>query len=340
MKKVREVLLELQPYINSAPISHGDAHNQACTNDNATIDRWSQQWLSQIRSNHASYGPFSKRSVGSLYGEIQGSPTVIVGSGPSLKENAHLLVEKPENIRIISCLHNFHYLEDLGVDVDYYVTLDAGELTIDEISEGGLKSEDEYFELTKDKKLLAFIGTHPKLLEKWQGEIYFFNAPVPDEAYTKKVDEIEPFHIYVESGGNVLGASLMLAKGILGSQISIFIGADFAFSDSEKTSFHAWDSKYDKDLGHYIMVPSIFGHRIRTWQSYYNFKLWFDVVAQRIPGIYINATENGCLGAYREGNLCHIRQMTLKECLDMFSIHTIKKSACLDPSNDRRIILI
>ena len=340
MKKIREVLLELQPYINSAPISDVDAHNQACTNDDITIERWKDQWISQIKSNHQTYGPFSQRSVGLLHGELQGAPTVIVGSGPSLQENAHLLKDKSDDIRVVSCLHNFHYLEDLGVKVDYYVTLDAGELTISEISEGGSKSEDEYWEMTKDKKLLAFIGTHPQLLEKWKGSIYFFNAPVPHEGYTKEVDDVEKFNIYIESGGNVLGASLMLVKGILGSQISIFIGADFAFSDKPKTTFHAWDSKYDANLGNYLRVTSIFGHTLKTWQSYYNFKLWFDVVAQRVPGIYINATENGCFGAYKEGNICHIRQMTLKDALDLFSIHNIKKEVCLDPTIEKRIILI
>lgn len=340
MKKIREVTLELQPYINSAPISNHAAHEQACTNDEVTIKRWRDQWISQIQSNHQTYGPFSARSVGSLNGVFGGAPTVIVGSGPSLEENAHLLVDKPDELKVISCLHNFHFLEDLGVDVDFYVTLDAGELTIGEVSEGGSKSEGEYWERTKTKKLLAFIGTHPELLKKWQGEIYFYNAPVPDESYTIAVDEIEKFNIYIESGGNVLGASMMLAKGILGSQISIFIGADFAFSDKPKTRFHAWDSKYDKDLGNYIRVPSIYGHTLKTWQSYYNFKLWFDVVAQRVPGIYINATENGCFGAYKEGNICHIRQMDLKSAIELFSIHKIKADVCKDPTIDKRIVLI
>jgi len=339
MKKISEVLLELQPYINEPPLSNEQAHNQACSNDSVTIEKWRDQWISQIKSNHETYGPFCDRSVGKLHG-VGVLPTIIAGSGPSLKENSHLLLERPLAFQVVSCLHNFHHFMDQSIKVDYWVTLDAGDITVKEVSEGGVKSEDEYWDLTRDQKLLAFIGTHPKLLEKWQGEIYFYNAPVPDDAYTKAVNEIETFNVYIESGGNVLGAATMLSKGVLGSQVSIFIGADFAFSDKPTPKFHAWDSSYDKEIGNVMRVPSIFGHYIKTWPSYYNFKLWFDVLSQRVPGIYINATEGGCFGAYLGGNLIHIKQMELKEAIQMFSIHDIKKDVCIDPKTDKKIVFI
>jgi hypothetical protein len=66
-------------------------------------------------------------------------------------------------------------------------------VTIEEVSEGGKKTPDEYWESTKDKKLVAFIGTHPDLLAKWKGEIYFFAAPIPDQALMDEVMALEPF---------------------------------------------------------------------------------------------------------------------------------------------------
>lgn len=340
MQRVSEILLELAPYIDRAPMTHNQAHTQACSNDAATIDKWRDQWISQIKSNHSTYGTFAENSVGQLWSLFEGLPTVLVGSGPSLKRNAILLKEKPDCVKVISCLHNFHFMEDNQLPVDFYVTLDAGDITIKEVSEGGSKTEAEYWELTKDRKLLAFIGTHPELLKKWQGEVYFYNAPVPDVSFTKEVNSIEEFHIYIESGGNVLGACTLLSKGILGSSTSIFIGSDFAFSDEPTTKFHSWDSSYDKDIGQFIKVIDIWGKPVKTWQSYYNFKLWFDVLSERIPGFYINASEGGCLGAYRDGNIRAIKQSTLKDALDVYRVHTHKKEVCANPSIDKKIVLI
>ena len=96
----------------------------------------------------------------------------------------------------------------------------------------------------------------------------------------------------------------------------IFVGADFAFGYDRK--FHSWNSKYDKKMGYVIPAVDVFGNRVPTWQSYNNFKAWFDWVSLRVPGVYFNCTEGGTLGAYPNGNLHSIKCMDLKECLDMY----------------------
>ena len=238
-RKQATVYLEYQPYIDASPVPVGNLYQQACSNDQVTINSWRDTWLSQTRANHAVHGPFKNKSLGKLFNKHRHSPVFLVGSGPSLKKNAHLL-KGDHGIPIVSCLHNFHYLEDLGVNVDYYVSLDAGPLTIEEVSEGG-SAEVDYWAKTKGKKLLCYIGSHPNLLAKWQGEIYFFNCPVPDLGLEAEIDKIERFKVLVSSGGNVLGACLYIAKAFLGCHTTIFLGADFSFSYEEK--FHAWDSK-------------------------------------------------------------------------------------------------
>ena len=69
----------------------------------------------------------------------------------------------------------------------------------------------------------------------------------------------------------------------------------------------------------------------------YNFKLWFDLVAQRVPGFYINASEGGILGAYRDGNISAIKQMWYDDMIDMFTLHKHKKDHCSDPAIDKPI---
>ena len=331
MGRLEKIMLDFQPYIMQSPVPPAQAHGQACQADQATIAHWKDTWLNNIKANKEVYGSFKENSAGILHDTDIGKPAIIAGAGPSLKHTAPMLKDRPENTLLISCLHNFHYLEAMDARVDYYVTLDAGPLTIKEVSEGSGKTEEECFAMSKDKTLIAYVGTQPELLRKWQGKVLFFNAPIPDEALSEQINAIEEFHLYIESGGCVLGTCMMFAKGFLGCQTTIFVGADFSFSNTEKTQFHPWDSDYDKDIGACIQVVDIFGNRCQTWGSYYNFKLWFEVVAQRVPGIYINASEGGVLGAHRDGNIIHIKQMWLKDVFDMLGLSKHKKCQALTP---------
>lgn len=334
-RKQALVYLEHQPYIDFAPVPQSILYQQACANDATTVNSWKDTWISQAKANHAVFGSFKTRSLGLLYNKHRHQPIFVVGSGPSLKKNAALLVKNP-GIPVISCLHNFHYLEDLGVKVDYYVSLDSGPVTIEEISEGG-NDETDYWAKTKGKTLLCYIGTHPNLLAKWQGDIYFFNCPIPSKEIEDEINKIEKFRVLVSSGGNVLGACLYIAKAFLGCGTTIFLGADFSFSYDEK--FHGWDSKYDKSIGNCIRITDIYGNKTKTWQSYANFKAWFDWVTQAVPGEYINCTEGGIFGAYNEGNIRSIKQMDLSDCLVRFSMSEHIREQVENPEADTTKIL-
>jgi len=329
MVKKREIICDYQPLIFSPPKPKDDLYRQACSNDEATINHWREIWLNNISANHENLGPFKDKGVGNLFGKHKGQPVIIAGSGPSLRFNAHELKNK-DFIPLVSCLHNFHYLEDNGVPADYYVSLDAGPVTVEEVSEGGQKTPEEYWEITKDRVLIAFIGSDPKLIEKWQGEIYWFAAPIPDQEFQDKVDEIEVFHTNVSNGGNVLGACLYIAKAFLGAGSIVFIGADFSFGYDRR--FHGWDSKYDEKMGQCVPLTDIFGVKVPTWPTYSNFKGWFDWVTMHVPGIYINASEGGCLGSYPEGNLNSLRYMDLKDCIEMYTMSDKIREQAINPS--------
>lgn len=317
MRKV-EITLNYQNVISAPPATPGALFQQACQNDETTIDHWQHIWLGQITANKQKFGSFAENSAASEFKKHEGKPCIIAGSGPSLKVNAHELKNRG-SIPLVSCLHNFHFFEDLGLNPEYYVTLDAGPVTIEEVTEGGTKTEEEYWALTEQRTLLAFIGTHPDLLAKWRGKILFFNAPVPRPSFMEKVDAVEKFNLYFSNGGNVLGACLYFSKAILGCFTTIYVGADFSFGYDSK--FHAWDSKYDASMGNVQMATTIHGIKVPTWPSYYNFKAYFDSVALRVPGIYYNCTEGGCLGAYSEGNIAAFKYLDLKDCLAQINMH-------------------
>ncbi len=338
MAKKREILCDYQPYLDTPPVSTSNLRSQAVSNDAPTVDSWRPTWIKNAQSTFAKFGSFKDHSLGKLWGIHRNSPAIVVGSGPSLKENILGLRDNRSRIPVISCLHNFHFMEDNGVPADYYVTLDAGPITVEEVHEGGTRTPDEYWALTKDRVLIAYIGTNPQLFEKWQGKVYLFNCPIPDPKIGQEIEEsCEKFRCYVSSGGNVLGACTYIAKAIFGCTPIIFMGADFSFSYSDK--FHGWDSKYDASLGHCVRMTDVYGNSVKTWQSYANFKAWFDWVAQVVPGHYINCTEGGTLGSYPQGNIRQILQMDLKECLRIYNLSEEIREQCENPETDTNKIL-
>ena len=330
-----EINLEFQPMIEHLPVSMKHLWQQSTSNDDITINTWRPQWIKQTQSTFKRYGSFKEKSVGKLFGQYALKPCIVAGSGPSLKHNAHELKNR-KDIPLVSCLHNFHYFEDLDLNPEYYVTLDAGNVTVEEVSEGGTKSEEEYWARTKDRKLIAFIGTHPELLEKWRGEVYLFNCPVPDKAYEDAVAELERFPCLVSTGGNVLGASFYIARAIFGANPIAFVGADFSFGYDRK--FHAWDSKYDKDVGRVLKTIDVFGNKVMTWQSYHNFKCWFDAMCAQVPGQFINCTEGGTMGAYPEGNIAAIKQMGLKQFISAYYAHEHVREQCENQNAEMKIL--
>jgi hypothetical protein len=334
--KKAEVYLEYQPLVHEPPTPSGALFQQSCANDAATIAHWKDIWVNQIKANKERFGSFADNSVFQLFKKFEHGAAIIAGAGPSLKNNAHKLKNRGK-IPLISCLHNFHFLEDLGCPADYYVSLDAGKVVVEEVTEGGSGLVEDYWAKTRDRTLLAFIGSDPELLAKWQGKILFFNAPLPDKETIDQIDAIEKFTHYVSCGGNVLGACLYISKAILGCFNVIFVGADFSFGYDHK--FHAWDSKYDKDMGVTVKLHDIYGIPVKTWASYAGFKSYFEHVALDVPGGYYNCSEGGCLGAYPHGNLSCFKYLDLEDCLKWFNASDNLQTMCDNPNGDVKNIL-
>ncbi len=337
MVKKAEITLEYQNLIPAPPLKVEALHHQSCQNDSTTVKHWRDLWVSQTRANKEQVGSFKGQSIGMLHNAHRHKPCIVAGSGPSLAGNGAQLRERGD-IPLVSCLHNFHFFEDRDVKVDYYVSLDAGPVVLDEISEGGKLSAADYWERTANSTLLCYIGSHPDLIKKWKGRLFFFNAPIPDDAIQAAINEIEPFHIVVGSGGNVLGACLYIAKGILGCNPIAFTGADFCFGYDKR--FHGWDSKYDKELGECLHLTDIYGIKRKTWPSYANFKCWFEYVACQVPGIYFNCSEGGCLGSYPEGNIAQFRYCDLSDFLEMYTMSRHLAHHCANPEDGKRIPIL
>jgi hypothetical protein len=331
-----EITLNYQRYIDGPPAHPKALYQQSCSNDEVTISSWKPVWIANAKANFEKYGSFTENSIGEIFNKFLYKPVIVAGSGPSLKYNG-LMLKHRGGIGLVSCLHNFHYMIDNEIPVDYFVSLDAGEITIEEVYEGGKHPPEYYWERTKDQTLLCYLSTSPRLLEKWQGKVLFFNCAVPDASYMEDLEKLEPFRQYVGTGGNVLGACMYISKAFLGASAIVFTGADFSFSYDSK--FHGWDSKYDATLGNTIETTDVFGIKVKTWQSYHNFKCWFDYITLVVPGLYINASEGGCLGSYNEGNIRSILQMPLADCINMFNMSEHVKEQVEKPKEAEKKLL-
>lgn len=331
-----EIELEFQNYIPYLPVPAQALRNQATASDTPTIERWKTTWIGNYIENQKRFGPFKDKHIGKFFGHFKHKPVIIAGSGPSLKHNGLALKDRG-GVGLVSCLHNFHFMEDNEIPVDFYVTLDAGDVTIEEVAEGGKRDANTYWQLTKGKTLFAYCGTSPRLLEKWQGDVYFYNCPIGDDEIMTKTTECEPFTVYIGTGGNVLGACMYISKAFFGASMIAFAGADFSFGYNNK--FHPWDSKYDATLGQTVSHTDVFGNRVKTWQSYANFKAYFEWVVNTIPGLYINCTEGGIFGSYADGNIMHLRQMELSKFLTMLNMHEEIREQAEDPHTIVRKLL-
>jgi len=317
--------LQLAPYIPGPPVPGGPQalYDRACSADNVTIKQWFDIWLDHVAKNKKRFGDFEKMSVMQDYAASALQPVIVAGSGPSLKKNVKALAAERGNIKVVSCLHNFAFFEDNGVNADYYVNLDAGDVTISEMSQGGREPEPHYWERTKDRTLVTAITGHPDLINRWKGRVLFYNVIAPTPEYIHRLKEITKFNVTYSVGGNSLGACLYHAKAILGGCPIAYVGADFCFGYNKK--FHSWDSPYDKQFSGLMKAVDIYGMPVWTWPSYFNFKCFFDFLAcggqGNQPGQYYNCTEGGILGAYNEGNIVQIKQESLAAFLWSYNLH-------------------
>lgn len=339
--------LQYQRIIDGPPAPLENLYKTATRSDEVTNNSWKKIWIDQVRKNSISHD-ITSDSCMTEFAKEKCRPVIIAGSGPSIKRNYLDLkkrIVKKQNlktgaleflenngrsdIKIVSCLHNFGLFENndiMGKD-DYYLTLDAGPITIPEVYEGGegKHPEEWYWERTSERTLVAHVTTNPELLAKWRGRVIFFTSPpADDETKTVFEESYDPTKVpYFSVGGNALGACLYFARAILGAGSIIFVGADFSFSYEHQ--FHGWNSPYDKQFNGIEAATDIFGNRVYTWPSYYGFKAWLDFIACGGKGgqlhDFINCTEGGILGAYPEGNIRQFKYMSLRECLSMFLAH-------------------
>jgi len=221
--------------------------------------------------------------------KFKGKPAIIVGAGPSLDKNVHLLKELKDKALIFGVDTAVDDLHENGVIPDAVSTIERTEGPVE------LYSQVDAFDDT------VFLG--PNVIK---GEIlakfdkWIFTGRHGDAVVRKLTDEMKQTNL--EVGNNVAHVPFAFARH-LGCDPIIFVGLDLAFADGVTHSKEVNKYLTEDILGIYLSrTTKVRGQNVPVLETYEEFmyaRVWFETeIAKDRNFRYLNATEGG---SYIEG---------------------------------------
>lgn len=244
----------------------------------------------------------------------KGKPAIIVGAGPSITKYNHLKMLKDADFQglIIATDRMLIPLLHEGLHPNYVVTTDGDPIIANYYDDPIIMNYtfvpplDRYGSI---KAIFNALTVHPKTVEKWKGDIYWFISPVDnplDEKNPKSLTKaiwLMTRKMILESLGNVGGTSWNLAC-FFGCEPIALIGMDFSYEDDtplEKTIYYdAWMKLCNGDAKKAAMfyrrdIDPFFGKYAlsdRMWDSYASV---LSMLAQRANRLTMNCSGQGIL---------------------------------------------
>jgi len=198
-------------------------------------------WLKNFISNIPLLS--GRRSIAALKGTLAKSPVLVIGAGPSLKNQLPLIARIAPTVHIIAVDTAVGPLVMCGIIPDFIVSLDAQYFnTCDFFS---LFSDVHTAETVYRRSVLVTdIVVCPQILKNWKGDIYFsetsyspdsdydgFNGNIPLETHSLSLLLHTYFHDIdsLECGGSVTTTALELAL-YLGTAPVYVTGLDLSYT--------------------------------------------------------------------------------------------------------------
>ena len=285
------------------------------------------------------------RGVNDLKDLFKGKPAVMVGTGPSLAKNIHLLREKQGNVIIVAVAQALRPLLAYDIKPDFICTVDFGEVNMTHLA--GLMDE--------DVPLVTINKAYAPMLRAYKGP-KFISASV-NPGYENTAHGILQDKGELVQGGSVahmayglcmhLGCNPVMFMGMdlaLG-ETSHFMQADSAGHVTVKDDVIMWEvddprsktlhGRKDISMGRAVYVPGWWGKDVLTNTGLMTFITAFERLIEAFPIATIDCTEGG---SRKRG----AKRMLLSTALEKHAQEIIDKSALnplltLDPKGDETI---
>jgi hypothetical protein len=261
----------------------------------ATLKRFQKVWLKNIVKNSSFY--FSSPGINSIRHTFRNKPAVIVGAGPSLEKNIHILRDIQERVLIIATDTALSILYENGIKPDFVVSVDPQDKNTLYLLYSQFK--EAWLVIDAAASFLSLIKYNPS-------KTIFFDTIFP------LYESLKPFwgeKGSLLSGGSVSTNAFDFAR-FLGCSPIVFVGQDLAYSRKHthirgnileeflrfKTNrFHTYESYNSKMLlfSDKIEVEGVNGEKVLTDRKFVTFLDWFKNEFAYTQAEVINATEGG-----------------------------------------------
>lgn len=246
--------------------------------------------------------------------KYKGRPAVIVGAGPSLDKNIHLLNAARDKALVFCVDAAVDDLMKHGIHPDAVSTIERTEQPIE------MYSQVEHFGDT------VFLGPNVikgEILEKF--DKWIFTGRYGDAVFRKLTDELGQTNL--EVGNNVAHVPFAFAR-YMGCDPIILVGLDLAFSDGKTHSSEVNKYLTEDILGIYLSkTTKVRGQNndvLDTYEEFMYARVWFETeMALNKTFRYINATEGG---SYISG----CEHMKLQSVIDMLNDAPVMETRLCD----------
>jgi len=262
----------------------------------ATLTRFEGLWTRNLLRNFHSF--CSRPGVKRLKNLYKGVPAFVVGAGPSLSMNIHLLKDAAEKGVVIAVDTVYKVLLKHGITPHYVVAVDPQLINV------------QYFQGVKETGtvLIADSAVSPTLVSNFKGETFLSAVPFPFAGW---------FQVHLEkkgalsSGGSVSTTAFDLAVQMGCTPITL-VGQDLAYSDGRihikgATGEELWENSAHRltpvtrstlcflNKNRTVRIPA-FGGEGEVWsdRKFLTFLWWFERKIPQLPDRTVwNATEGG-----------------------------------------------
>lgn len=270
---------------------------------------------------------------------LAGITAILVGAGPSLEKNIHLLKNVSARAIIICVEAALRFVLGRGIKPEYVISIDGSEKMLEMVKDCD----------TNGITLVCTPSVSPELVSYWKGPIFFVTTPhvglekkynsfhrtrvVKAKKDIKAGDDMfldEEYEVafggiddLIVSGGNVSTAGHDFAFRMLQAQRVILVGMDLSW---KYESHHYAGHEHQANVRARTEVMPM-GHKdqngdeVLTNFGLMQFKRFHEQMARQMPGTVINASEGGILGIGEKGvRNPFVEFLTLGEALAKYGL--------------------